>query len=265
MISRLISAKACWMIWFAVPLTFPNSCDQADSQETMVLPDNVSEYRTVSDIPAPGGYTRVQYEEQSYSHWISHLSLKPEKRILTYQGDELHNPFYAVWAVLDRPLLFDQDLEQCADYAMRLWADYHKETGTLYDLYLFDYSGNRQYFRPADISYELFLRRAFNYSNSHSLKQGCITVTPDNLRPGDLIVQNESGGIGHVSVIMNICASPQGDSLYLIGYSFMPAQEFHIEQADAKYGSDGWFTLEGYYTYLADHLDLGKPVLRRFE
>jgi hypothetical protein len=63
---------------------------------------------------------------------------------------------------------------------------------------------------------------------------------------------------------MNICTSPEGQILYLIGFSFMPAQEFHIEKADDKYGISGWFTLEGYYQYLTLHLNLGTPVLRRY-
>jgi hypothetical protein len=79
-----------------------------------------------------------------------------------------------------------------------------------------------------------------------------------------MIVQNENGGIGHVSMIMDACKNEKGEELYLIGYSFMPAQEFHIEGARPEYGKDGWFSIEGYYRYLADYLDLGKPVLRRF-
>lgn len=44
----------------------------------------------------------------------------------------------------------------------------------------------------------------------------------------------------------------------------MPAQEFHVEYASEGYGSGGWFSLEGYYRYLKEYIDLGTPVLRRF-
>ena len=86
----------------------------------------------------------------------------------------------------------------------------------------------------------------------------------DILKPGDMIVQNRNGGIGHASVILDVCESKKGEKLYLIGYSFMPAQEFHIEKAEEKYGRDGWFTIEGYFRYLSEFLDFGEPVLRRF-
>ena len=80
-----------------------------------------------------------------------------------------------------------------------------------------------------------------------------------------MFIQNERGGIGHVSVVLDVCRTEQGNKLFLVGYSYMPAQEFHIEKAGNQYGRDGWFTLEGYNQYLADNLNYGKPVLRRFE
>jgi hypothetical protein len=97
------------------------------------------------------------------------------------------------------------------------------------------------------------------------LKKGCKPVIADEVIPGDLFVQNERGGIGHVSVVLDVCKSKEGKKLFLIGYSFMPAQEFHIERARGKYGIGGWFTLEGYVQYLRDYLNYGEPVLRRFD
>ncbi|MGE5671228.1 MAG: DUF4846 domain-containing protein, partial [Fibrobacterota bacterium] len=161
------------------------------------------------------------------------------------------------------PLLFNDDLEQCADFAMRLHAEYFKTSQSLDSLYLFDYNGKKLFYKTSSLSYQKFLRKIFANSNSYSLKKGCTAIKEDELRPGDLIVQNVNGGIGHVSVIVNSCTSQNGRRLFLIGYSFMPAQQFHIEHA-GNYGLDGWFTLEGYIRYLKDNLDYGEPVLRRF-
>jgi hypothetical protein len=67
-------------------------------------------------------------------------------------------------------------------------------------------------------------------------------------------------------MVMDVCENSSGEKLYLIGYSFMPAQEFHIEKAKKKHGLEGWFTLEGYYQYMEKFpfAKFGKPVLRRF-
>jgi hypothetical protein len=102
------------------------------------------------------------------------------------------------------------------------------------------------------------------HANSHSIKKGAKELSAQDLQPGDMIVQNEGVGIGHVSVIMSVSQSRTGEKLFLIGFSFMPAQEFHIEYAKPKYGKDGWYTLEGFYWYLKENLNLGEPVLRRF-
>lgn len=223
-----------------------------------------AERRTlVQTCPSPPGCRRVDLEPGSFGAWLRTLPLKDDTTILAYDGSVVRNAFYDTWAVVDLPLLFSSDLEQCADYGMRLWAEYHRETDALDELYLFDYGGKKTPFRSSGRSFRSFLKHAFAYSNSYSLKQGCATVPDDSIRPGDLIVQNERGGIGHVSVILDMCIDSVGTRLLLIGYSFMPAQEFHVERAGARYGRHGWFTLSSYRRYLFENLNLGQPVLRR--
>jgi hypothetical protein len=218
-------------------------------------------------IAVPDGYERIEYPEGSFSSWLQNLPLKSSTEIVKYDGGKVWGALYRVWAVVDKPLLFQQDLEQCADYCMRFWADYHKESGLLNRLYLFDYNGNRKMYAKSQKSYRSFLKWAMAYSNSHSLKKGCRKVNPDSLQPGDMFVQNQTGGIGHASLIVDVCRNQDGKKLYLVGYSYMPAQEFHIEKAKSKYGQDGWFSLEGFFKYLEHHPlgRYGEPVFRRFE
>jgi len=218
-----------------------------------------------NSISVPRGYVRQTYPTGSYSNWIQNLQLKAQPVILNYRGQVVEPGFYSVWGVVRMPLLFQSNLEQCADFAMRFWAEYHKAVGRMDRFYLFDYSGNKRSFAQSGKSFKQFLKWAFTNTNSHSLKRGCKTIAADQIIPGDMFVQNEHGGIGHVSVILDVCRSKQGERLLLIGYSFMPAQEFHIERAGDKYGKEGWFTVEGYTQYLLDNLNYGKPVLRRFD
>ena len=256
---------------FLIPFFFHNEATgilysgQSPEHQTPVRPEGGdNDAINVSSIPTPLDFSRTVPEEGSFSDWVRRLPLKKGLEVMDYRGHRVHTGFDSIFAVIDKPLLFDQNLEQCADFAMRLWADYHKETDQLETLTLFEYDGTGKPFRTSGQSYNEFLRTAFAFSNSYSLKAGCAEVDPENVGPGDLIVQNERGGIGHVSMILDECRSEDGRRLYLIGYSYMPAQEFHIEKAGDEYGKDGWFSMEGYYRYLADHLDLGTPVLRRF-
>lgn len=224
----------------------------------------LSQPRRVSDIGAPDGYAPVAASPNSYSNWITRLPLRQGNEIRMYTGDTLWNVPYGVYGVIDMPLLFNQDLEQCADWAFRLWAEYHKATGTLDRLNLMDYNGRQRPYNGSNQSFRQFFKWTAAHANSYSIKAGATMIHGGDLRPGDMVVQNEKGGIGHVSIIMNVATSAKGDTLLLIGYSFMPAQEFHIEKAQPRYGAGGWFTLNGFYRFLKENLDLGEPVLRRF-
>ena len=218
----------------------------------------------IKDLPAPAGYRRLEYVDSSYSGWIKKLPIKGDNFILGYDGEPIISPLYSVLAVIDMPMLFSQDLEQCADWCFRFRAEYFKQTGRLEQLYLFDYNGKRRYYRDSGKLYKGFLKWTMGYANSYSLKKGCQSVDEIDLRPGDMLVQNQTGGVGHVSVVMDVCQDGKGDRLYLIGYSFMPAQQFHIERAGDGKGQRGWFFLPGYQEYLKELLDFGKPVYRRF-
>jgi hypothetical protein len=226
----------------------------------------ISQDPTISkSIPVPKEFQRELYPSGSYSYWIQNLPLKSKPIILNYKKQVVESGLYRVFGVVQMPLLFQSDLEQCADFSMRLWAEYHKSADKLNKLFLFDYSGHKLLFANSGKSYTSFLRQAFANTNSHSLKSGCKPVNPGEIIPGDMFVQNERGGIGHVSVVLDVCKSKPGKRLFLIGYSFMPAQEFHIEKASDQYGTEGWFTYEGYTQYLHDYLNYGKPELRRFD
>lgn len=216
----------------------------------------------ISDISTPEGYTRINYNESTFSGWIQNLKTKYNRELIDYRGRELSRQ-YSVMAVVEMELLFEEDLEQCADYCMRFWAEYHITSKKTEKLFLYNYSGKKEYYK-SDKNMKKFLRTHFANSNSYSIKMGATPINENQIMPGDMIVQNSNGGIGHVSMIMDECINSKGEKLYLIGFSFMPAQEFHIERAENSYGQNGWFTLKGYYKFLKERLDFGKPVLRRF-
>ncbi len=231
----------------------------------LVLPDLswANAPTLAGSIPTPAGYQRKTCAERSYSRFIQTLPIKKDNRIVAFNGSFIRD--FNVFAVVDLPLLFKQDLEQCADFAMRLWAEYHKRENALDRLYLFDFNGKRKSFSGSGRSYNAFLKTSFANANSYSLKRGSDPVASEtDLVPGDMLIQNENGGIGHVSVIMDVCEAAGKPRLYLIGFSFMPAQEFHVEKSTAGRGVGGWFTLEGYKEFLREILPFGPPVLRRF-
>jgi hypothetical protein len=221
--------------------------------------------KRVGDITVPDGYERISYPAGSFSLWITELPLESTTVVHTFNGHAIWNGFYNVFAVVDMPLLFKQDLEQCADFGFRFWAEFHKQRNMLDKLYLFKYDGSKVFFKSTGKSLTQFLKWCMANANSHSIKKGCTDIAIAQAKPGDMIVQNEDGGIGHVSIIMDACESEKGDRLFLIGFSFMPAQQFHIEKADSRFGKNGWYSFDGFCRYLYESLNLGTPVLKRFK
>jgi hypothetical protein len=75
----------------------------------------------IEQIPTPAGYTRLVYPSGSFSHYLQRLPLKQNNTILQYDGRPAQIALYKVMAVVDKPLLFQNDLEQCADFCMRFY------------------------------------------------------------------------------------------------------------------------------------------------
>lgn len=229
----------------------------------LISPILYSSPSKISSLPLPLDYVRVPYADTSFSGYVQKLSLKSENKVYSYKREDLSH-WYESLGVIDKPLLYTDDLEQCADFTMRLWADFHKENNLLSELYLFHYSGKKAFYKSSGKTFPQFLRNAFANANSHSIKMGGREVKVTELRPGDLFVQNENGGIGHVSIILDHVKSEGREDLFLIGFSFMPAQEMHIEKAPDNRGKSGWFSYRGFIAHLAEKYPYGKPFLRRF-
>ena len=232
----------------------------------LVLVSEIAIARTVVEIPTPKGFERRSVVEGTYQEFLRDMPLKDNNEIRMWDG-QLIPALSSTIAVVDMPLLFVEDLEQCADYAMRLWAEYLKSVDQLEALALYDFYGNKKPFSSSGKSFKSYLRWHMRYSNSFSIKLGAEDIEQHSeLTIGDMIVQNDSEvSIGHVSVILDEAVNAAGDKVYLLGYSFMPAQELHIEKAGDEYGPNGWFTEDGLFNFARDAFGIfGWPVIKRF-
>lgn len=221
----------------------------------------------VSDIAVPDGFARTNTAKNSYASYLRSLPIKTDQRVQLWNGDYLPKSTYEQIAVVDLPLLFEKDLEQCADFSMRFWAEYLRKIDALDILSLYDFYGNKRPFSKSGKSFRNYLYWHMSYSNSYSLKLGANKVSlVSELRAGDMFVQNDSEeGIGHVSVVVDEAQNSFGHKVYLVGYSYMPAQQFHIEKADEEHGLSGWFTADGYRRYAEEIFGaFGVPVMMRF-
>jgi hypothetical protein len=211
-------------------------------------------------IPSPDGYTRIELSpDGGYSDWVRHLPLKPEgSPVLSWQGDTL---FVAgeVIAVID--LDIPNRLYQCADVAMRLWAEFLWSRNRQEDIRYRTSAGSDLSWsgwleeRGAEPSRKLllqYLNTVMASCNTSSLARDISKVAKGKILPGDMYIQPDPsgrGGIGHLSIVFDTAINERGESVYLFGFGYMPAQDVHVVRPEAGQGIGAWFTREGYQEY----------------
>ncbi len=199
-------------------------------------------------FPPPDGAARV--DGGPFGAWIlAQGVLGIDVPVTTYAGDEVvgHDA-----RVIDMPLV-KGDLQQCADSAMRLRAEWQRSAGqspmfhatsgdempwarfaageTPYAV------GNGLAWKQGSTGrWEDWLRLVFTWAGTRSLALD--TVAADSPLPGDMIVH--PGSPGHAVVLLDVAT--KGPVTYvLIGEGFMPAQSFHVERGPY----DGWYRYDG--------------------
>lgn len=198
----------------------------------------------------PEGYEWIEEKPGSFGHFIENFKLKPYgSPILKYDGvpvssQHLHEAVFDIDTG-------NKDLQQCADAAIRMRAEYlykskkfneikfHFTSGDL--LSWNDYkngtrafvNGNSVSFRKTaafDDSYNSFrnyLDLIFNYAGTISLnKETKPVMRNSDLKTGDILIT--PGSPGHIVFISGVCKNQKGERLFLLSEGFTPAQSVHV-------------------------------------
>lgn len=198
----------------------------------------------------PEGYEWIDEKPGSFGHFIENFKLKPYgSQILRYDGTPISTQ-HLHEAVFDIDT-GNKDLQQCADAAIRIRAEYlykakkfdeikfHFTSGDL--LSWNDYkngtrafvNGNSVSFRKTaafDDSYNSFrnyLDLIFNYAGTISLnKETKPVMRNSDLKTGDILIT--PGSPGHIVFISGVCKNKKGERLFLLSEGFTPAQSIHV-------------------------------------
>ena len=208
------------------------------------------EATTIKDrYSTPIGFERVEVEKSSFGEFLRNQILKPYgEKVLYYDGREKtkNNVYESVFNVD----IGDRDLHQCADAIMLLRAEY------LYSIEKYDdinfnfvsgfkaeykkwVEGNRikvdgnsvNYYKATDASntYESFRKymdMVFAYSGTLSLNQELQTVAIDEMKIGDVFIVG--GSPGHAVIVVDMAENLNGDKVFMLAQSYMPAQETQL-------------------------------------
>jgi hypothetical protein len=202
----------------------------------------ITYFSTISAIPLPNGYSRVDAPGNSFAAWLRSLRLKTSNTVYLYNGQEKRNQS-AQFAVLDIPV-GDKDLQQCADAVMRLRAEY-QYAQKQYDSILFtdndgkDYRFKPPYSRPA---FDNYLQRVFGMCGSASLAKQLKPCSLANIKPGDVIIRG--GFPGHAVLVMDVAENAGGKKIFLLAQSYMPAQDIHVLKNPSNDHQSPWYTVD---------------------
>lgn len=225
--------------------------------------DSVDPARSLeARVPVPAGCTRVPLAPESFGAWLRHLPLKEGRpQVLLFDGRPKARQDVHV-AVVDIDV-GRRDLQQCADAAIRLRAEWLWASGrsqeaafrfTSGDLARFsDWSqGQRPLIQGNKVrwvkkaapdsshtSFRAWLDTVFTYAGTLSLARDLPRAT--ELQPGDLILQG--GSPGHGVVVADLATCDDGDSRFLLLQSYMPAQEIHLLRDPGDPQGGPWYRL----------------------
>jgi len=220
-----------------------------------------------SEIPLPDGYKRITVEANSFAQWLRHLPLKKKDTpVYLYNGKKKMNQ-NAHFAVVDIDT-GTKNLQQCADAVIRLRAEYLYSRSQYSAIHFTFTSGDEASFtkwaagyRPvvngnkvqwvknagADSSYGNFhryLTTVYIYAGTYSLSKELKTRKDiHEMSIGDVFI--EPGFPGHAVIVVDMAENKEnGEKVFLLAQSFMPAQDIHVLKSPDNAGLSPWYDLE---------------------
>ncbi len=206
--------------------------------------------RTLGDLAVPEGFTRVALPKDSYGAWLRTLPLHAgNPPVHLFSGGERdfqdgHD------AVLDLDV-GRRDLQQCADAAIRLRAEwlwsrgrqaeacFHYTEGTAVPFSRWakgdrpTVAGNKVGWKAGGragsgyADYRAWLDNVFIYAGTQSVALETRGVGAlGDMMPGDVLVQG--GSPGHAVTIGDVARAADGRVIFVLLQGHMPAQEVHL-------------------------------------
>ncbi len=221
----------------------------------------IKQYQQVKEIETPHGYTRIHADSNSFGWFLQQAPIKKTKSVYLYNGMLKPNQS-AQFAVLDFSV-GKQDLQQCADAVMRLKAEYLFEKKEFDKIIFYDnekkkYAFTEPYTRT---HFETYLLKVFGMCGSASLEMQLKSKKDlTTIEIGDVFIKG--GFPGHAEIVMDVAENSNGDKMFLLAQSYMPAQDIHILKNPMNSNHNPWYAVSDVnpvlytpeYTFTKDQL-----------
>ena len=232
-------------LFFILFLT--NSCETNNS-DISDLPVNSSirftKAETINEIALPEGFQRMEMQQASFGEWLRTIRLKKDDHVYLYDGSLKKNQSMHI-AVLDIPT-GNKDLQQCADAVMRMRAEYLFERKRFTEIVFKDNKGKSYAWTGKDNKkgFNQYLETVFSYCNTASLQKQLTPVEDwQQIQPGDVFIKG--GFPGHAMIVVDVGINEQGEKIFMLAQSYMPAQDIHIVKNPMNEARGPWYEIDG--------------------
>ena len=229
-------------------LSFLLSCHGNFTQpDEARFPESASEKEilatTVETIPALPGFKRTLQPHNSFASWLRKIELKGNNTVYLYNGKMKTNQ-EAQFAVLNISV-GNRDLQQCADAVIRLRAEHLFHAMRFEEIIFKDNDGTAYKFNPpyTQYNFDQYLPKVFGMCGSASLSKQMKSKRIEDILPGDVFVRG--GFPGHAAIVVDLATNPQGEKIFLLAQSYMPAQDIHILNNPTYPHLTPWYKLTG--------------------
>lgn len=237
-------------------------------------------------IKTPKGYKRVKAKKGSLGKFLRSYQMKKDgSSVLLYDGREKGNQSAHV-AVFKLPME-NENLQQCADAIMRVFGEYYYKKGAYSKInygigsrFRADFSTwgkgkgigiskngaywtNQSKNNYSYESFKKFMRMVFAYSGTLNLDSESKKIKLSEARIGDIFVRG--GSPGHAVMIVDMAKNKEGKKAFLLGQSYMPAQEFHVIKNPLHEENPWYFEEEITYPLSTPEYRFEEGSLRRYK
>ena len=221
--------------------------------------------KTIGDISAPIGYSRVEAPQGSYAAWLRELPLKKKgSKVKLYTGGNAHYQWLST-GVIDLPML--SNAEQCADMTMRLRSEYLFSQGRYSEIRFTDVNGKRLQYHGGGSrkALEKYLRNAYGCCSTFSVSRETKPRKISEVQPGDMLVYpaRKLEGMGHALIVVDVARKGKKVAI-MCAEGNTPAREAHIVR-NLNPLENPWFFFDGKESILwVSVFHFGKNELRHY-
>ena len=276
--------SSCGQSQNAAPMPPIHYIEQSSTPQTTSLIDTRG--KTIGTrFLLPENFERTEVDPNSFANYLRNLPLKPADAEVNYYDGRVKHKRDVYEAVIDMDL-DNRNLQQCADAVIRLRAEYLYGSGR-YDEISFQFTngfkadfntwrsghrivvdGNNVSWRPSTVSsgsyssFRNYLNMVFAYAGTYSVARETTPVPVEEIQLGDIFIR--AGSPGHTVIVVDVAEHKEnGEKIFLLAQSYMPAQDIQVLQNPKNGPGNPWYDIDFTRLYTPEWT-FSREELRRF-